>query len=386
MAIHPSFPSEADPRGNLSPQQARAISAWTEQAAASLENLTISEPVSSSNRIVSLSQSTPTRTSLRGATVSLSIPLDDPVPTTESASAARVKLWGQPAKEVQQVTSVSFRRREPVRRDSLKRREALLKGKDGSRRRQRWENDRLLHNPWAEPPSSKDWSIQPTYTRHNPMPYYLAPLWDSHYAQLDHNSKHTSAGAGNEKHRVPKELRLKLKHARGARGMLQDLEEDIRQFIQRWSEKQLLLQKEGLADAPQSSDEDDSEDEVVFVGRNGLMHDSPQRKAKLQQMREAMSSQNERDGEKMVFESLVDDRGAGFGRWLVHSIASYYGLHTWSVTVGEPARREAYVGFRPPAPQSRPGLASQTAGFGSCRREAMIQPGDELPRPLWAQV
>ncbi|RAK75532.1 uncharacterized protein BO72DRAFT_382218 [Aspergillus fijiensis CBS 313.89] len=386
MAIHPGFPSEADPRGNLSPQQARAISIWTEQAAVSLENLTISEPVSSSDRVVSLSQSTPTRTSFRGTTVSLSIPLDDPAPRTESASAARVKLLGQPSKDVQQVASVSFRRREPLRRDTLKRREALLKGKDGSRRRQRWENDRLLHNPWAEPPSSKDWNIQPTYTRHNPMPYYLAPLWDSHYAQLDQNSKQAGAGTGNEKHRVPKELRMKLKHARGARGMLQDLEEDIRQFIQRWSEKQLLLQQEGLADAPQSSDEDDSEDEVVFVGRNGLMHDSPQRKAKLQQMREAMSAHNERDGEKMVFESPVDDRGAGFGRWLVHSIASYYGLHTWSVTVGEPARREAYVGFRPPAPSTRPEFAHHTAGFGSCRREAMIQPGDELPQPLWAQV
>ncbi|PYH47232.1 uncharacterized protein BP01DRAFT_336818 [Aspergillus saccharolyticus JOP 1030-1] len=381
MAIHPSFPSDADPRGHLSPQQARAISVWTEQAAASLENLTISEPISSSDRIVSVSQSTPTRTSLRGATVSLSIPLDDPVPKTESASAARAKLLGQTANEVQQVASVSFRRREPLRRDSLKRREALLKGKDGSRRRQRWENDRLLHNPWAEPPSSKDWTIQPTYTRHNPLPYYLAPLWDSHFSQLDHNSKRSGAGAVNEKHRVPKELRTKLKHARGARGMLQDLEEDIRQFIQRWSEKQLLLQREGLADAPQSSDEDDSEDEVVFVGRNGLMHDSPQRKAKLQQMREAMSAHNERDGEKMVFESSLDDRGAGFGRWLVHSIATYYGLHTWSVTVGEPARREAYVGFRPPVSSSRP-----ESNFGSCHREVMIQPGDELPQPLWAQV
>jgi hypothetical protein len=30
--------------------------------------------------------------------------------------------------------------KEPGRRDSQKRREALLKGKEGSRRRQRWEN------------------------------------------------------------------------------------------------------------------------------------------------------------------------------------------------------------------------------------------------------
>lgn len=66
-------------------------------------------------------------------------------------------------------------------------------------------------------------------------------------------------------------------------------------------------------------------------------------------------------------------------RWLVHSIASYYGLHTWSVTVGEPARREAYVGFRPPAPDRR-GLISV------CRQEAMIKPGEALPPPLSTQI
>ena len=169
--------------------------------------------------------------------------------------------------------------------------------------------DRLLHNPWAEPPSPNDWTVQPTYTRHDPMPYYLAPLWDVHYAHVDH---HTANDTKEGKHHIPRELRLRLKRARAARGMLQDLEEDIRQFIQKWSEKQALLQSEGLADAPQLSDEE-SEDEIVFVGRNGQMHDSPARKDKLHQIREAMCSHNERDGEKMVFESDVDDRAAGFG-------------------------------------------------------------------------
>ncbi|RDH27132.1 R3H-associated N-terminal domain-domain-containing protein [Aspergillus welwitschiae] len=383
MAIHPNFPSEVNPRGSLSPQQARAISVWTEQAAASLESLTLSESVPIADSNVAFAQSTPTRAGVRGTTVSLSIPLDDPVPTAGSPSAPKVKVLGQPTKETQ-VASVTFRRREPIRRDSLKRREALLKGKDGSRRRQRWENDRLLNNPWAEPPSSKDWDIQATHTRHDPLPYYLAPLWDNHYAHLDHRSSQQME-TRTEKHRVPKELRQRLKHARAARGILQDIEEDIRQFIQRWNEKQSLLKQEGLADAPQSSDSE-SEDEIVFVGRNGLMHDSPQRRARLQKMREAMSAHHEHDGQKMVFESLVDDRAAGFGRWLVHSIASYYGLHTWSVTVGEPARREAYVGFYPPAPSSRAGPISPPAGSKACRQEAMIQPGDELPQPLWMQL
>jgi len=165
--------------------------------------------------------------------------------------------------------------------------------------------DRLLHNPWAEPPSPNDWVVGPTYPRHE-VPYFLAPLWDHHYAHIDKKTTVTK----EEKHRVPKELRLRLKHARAARGMLQDLEEDIRQFIHNWNEKQLLLQREGLQDAPES---DDSEDEVVFVGRNGQMHDSPAHKTRLQEIREVMYTHDERDGEKMVLESQIEDRAAGFG-------------------------------------------------------------------------
>ncbi|KAL3460524.1 R3H-associated N-terminal domain-containing protein [Aspergillus heterothallicus] len=384
MAIHPSFPSQADVRGNLSPQQAQAISAWTEQATASLGNMTITESTPAGERNIAVPASATVRGTIRGSSVSLSIPLDDPVPMPGNKLSPRVQILGQVSEETPKVPTVSFRRREPLRRDSLKKREALLKGKDGSRRRQRWENDRLLNNPWATPPSPKDWHPQPTHMRHEPMPYYLAPLWDKHYAHLDRRTSKQVANEGTVgRHHIPKELRLKLKHARAARGMLQDLEEDIRQFIQRWNERQALRRQDGLADAPSSSDED-SEDEVVFVGRNGQMHDSPDRKAKLQTMRETMTSHNECHGEKMVFESLVDDRAAGFGRWLVHSIASYYGLHTWSVTVGSPARREAYVGIHPQSPGGRDGL--WTSRPVSCRTEALIQPGEELPLPLWSQV
>lgn len=134
MAIHPQLRSR-ESQGTLSPQQAVAISAWTEQASASLENLTLSESRPEANA------STPSHSGLRGATVSISIPLDDEPPATPS----RVKI----AAETRPPT-VSFRRREPLRRDSLKRREALLKGKDGSRRRQRWENGmahRVLGTP-----------------------------------------------------------------------------------------------------------------------------------------------------------------------------------------------------------------------------------------------
>lgn len=83
-----------------------------------------------------------------------------------------------------------------------------------------------------------------------------------------------------------------------------------------------------------------------------------------------------------AFRRVLELTGFSTSRWLVHSIASYYGLHTWSVTVGEPARREAYVGFRLPVPGSRAGLVTHP----TCRAEELIKPGEELPQPLYAQV
>lgn len=132
MAIHPELRSQ-NTQGSLSPQQSRAISTWTEQATASLQGLTVSEP-----RDEPVADST--RPGLRGASVSLAIPLDDDVP---ARTTSRVKAPGQ---------SVTFRRREPLRRDSMRKREAYLKGKDGSRRRQRWENGAphsspIIHHP-----------------------------------------------------------------------------------------------------------------------------------------------------------------------------------------------------------------------------------------------
>ena len=134
MAIHPRLPSQQS-QGDLSPHQTIAISAWTEQAAASLQHLSLSER----NPLRDSMPSTPARSTLRGADEYISIPLDDAPPTTATGSL-RVKVVGPASGETCPAPTVSFRRREPLRRDSLKRREALLRGKDGSRRRQRWEN------------------------------------------------------------------------------------------------------------------------------------------------------------------------------------------------------------------------------------------------------
>ena len=75
----------------------------------------------------------------RGTGSPLSIPLDALAgPSKRSASRQQVTI--ATSSEEVQVTVVSPPRRPPSARDSQKRREALLKGKEGSRQRRRWEN------------------------------------------------------------------------------------------------------------------------------------------------------------------------------------------------------------------------------------------------------
>ena len=164
--------------------------------------------------------------------------------------------------------------------------------------------------------------------------------------------------------KVPRELREKLKKAKAAKGLLKDLEEQVRVFVRKWEETNHKGDKE-----PELDSEDE---EIVFVGRNGQMNDMPPSPQSKQS-----PSEGDVERDRLVFESLANDQGASFGwvscngllvglkadrsrRWLVHSIASYYGLRTWSVTKGDPARREAYVGIllhqgngRPPSPVLR---------------------------------
>ncbi|KAF2113491.1 R3H-associated N-terminal domain-containing protein [Lophiotrema nucula] len=338
MAIHPSAEAPAAP----SQTQSIDIEAWTIEAAAAMSAVTISAPAGV----------------IQGASVSIQIPLDDH-PETRAAKEGRTPGAKEGVKYY-----TTYGRKEPIRRDSLKRREALLKGKEGSRRRQRWENDRLLNNPYAEPPSPKDWEIRPTHPVHH-VPYYLAPLWDAGLAKRNAERKAATSKAKTATKTVgskptdpgivPKELRDKLKRSRGAKGLLMDLEEEVRKFVEKWEEKEKQAEQEGLP-----LDEDSSDDEIVFVGRNGQMNDlrSPRTSEEIQR-------------EMMLFETPEDDRGGNFGRWLVHHIGIYYGLKTWSVTVGDPARREAYIGLKE---------RKMRTGLG---RKSIAQP---MPRPLWGMV
>ena len=111
MAILPR--SDAPMAAPHLPVEAIDIENWTQQAMQALSEVAIA---SSDN--------------VRGTSVSLAIDLDE-----KAAKAGEGKVD----------TSAAHRpRREPIRRDSQKRREALLKGKEGSRRRRQWENGRFI--------------------------------------------------------------------------------------------------------------------------------------------------------------------------------------------------------------------------------------------------
>ncbi|EXJ58273.1 hypothetical protein A1O7_05698 [Cladophialophora yegresii CBS 114405] len=303
------------------------------------------------------------RTAIAGSSVRITVPLD----ATPRTLYSDQKLF---------------------RRDSLERREALLKGKEGSRQRRRWENDRLISNPWAVPPLASDWEIRPTYPRRT-VPYYLAPLWDAAEFQRAVESKLKGRRSSTRKHgkhahntgmspmeeaatSIPKEVRARLKRAKATKGLLQDLEESVRTFVRGWNEREIRLRKDGLHDVPLTSDSEEDE-EIVFIGRGGAMHDVARRKEK---DGAGWNDDGTISNEKMVFEGLDNDKGAAFARWLVHCVGHYYGLRTWSVThdvEGEEKKRRAYVG-----------VDSRARGF--LGRGIEVGREIELPRPLWGMV
>jgi hypothetical protein len=210
---------------------------------------------------------------------------------------------------------------------------------------------------------------------------------------------------------IPKEVKARLKKSRAAKGLLQDLEEEVRGWVKGWNEVELQgrasdgpaqhknLVYRSRAETMDSADSgavvmdetDDEDEEIVFVGRKGVvigdgntaaltdgdtpMDDSPANKSQDVEMSEDHATISD---SKMIFDALEDDRGASFARWLVHCVGSYYGLRTWSVTreaQGMPNMREAYVG-----------IDERAKGFMGRGIQVEGQKEIELPRPLWTMV
>ncbi len=172
--------------------------------------------------------------------------------------------------------------------------------------------DRLLNNPWAQPPLASDWEVHPTYPKHT-VPYYLAPLWDQDMAARAGAEKQKRVAARKQAQasdesagKIPRELREKLKKAKAARGLLKDLEEQVRVFVKSWEDSS---KKEAKAENPEIDSEDE---EIVFVGRNGQMSDMPPSPKSKDRKKE-----DEIERDRLVFDSLANDQGASFG-YVIH--------------------------------------------------------------------
>ena len=118
MAIYPKLGAYVGSNPIPALTQSVDIAAWAVQTTESLQAVSLSSPA------VTL-----------GPSVKLAIPLDD------TAVPGRARAEDNTERATEGPTAYRSRH-EPLHRDSLKRREALLKGKEGSRRRQRWENGR----------------------------------------------------------------------------------------------------------------------------------------------------------------------------------------------------------------------------------------------------
>ncbi|KAL2153628.1 hypothetical protein VTH82DRAFT_4783 [Thermothelomyces myriococcoides] len=274
-------------------------------------------------------------------------------------------------------------RRPPSRRDSMRRRDALLKGKEGSRQRRRWENDHLLHVPNVAPPLPSDWQIRPTHPVLPPVPYQLAQYWDKGLreraeAEKQKRKKRKNAEQQQQQQQpevgfVPRDLRNTAKRTPAVKSWLRALEEPVRAFV---VERGLAVppgatattpaatsagkSKSELEDEPRS-DTDSDEEKIVFMGRGARRASDGKPWAQAQQGEEERG---------MMLEMEDDEKGGGaFKRWLTHSISDYYGLDSKSVMVGNPARRVIYVGVKQKQKQTAP------------RQRAPNRP--LLPPPLW---
>ncbi|KAK8127764.1 hypothetical protein PG984_008872 [Apiospora sp. TS-2023a] len=350
------------PQAAVSGHPALDIEAWTVSA---LQSLAISPDA-------------------RGTGAPLSIPLDG--------------INSKPSVTIHDARATGESIRRPLsRRDSMKRREALLKGNEGSRQRRRWENgtdfhppsllmthhrafaasanhippfcsamiDRLMHVPNAQPPQPFDWEPRATHPVHH-VPYQIAAAWDLR-VRAEVEAKKAAAALRKQQQtktfgddavagRVPRELFVRAKKTPAVKTWVRSLEEPVRKFLV----DQRRAREEAEVEVVEDSSDSTEDEEIVFVGRNGTMRDG-WKKARREDKKQGATE------EGMVFDALGDDdESSAFKRWLTHSISDYYGLDSRSVLVGNPSRKVVYVAPR----ATKTGHAPPTVLAS-------------LPRPLW---
>ncbi|OAA32205.1 hypothetical protein AAL_01537 [Moelleriella libera RCEF 2490] len=283
----------------------------------------------------------------RGTGTPLVIPID--VDTPSASHRAPAVAFDAPADEN------ALPRRPPSRRDSMKRREALLRGNEGSRQRRRWENDRLVGVPNVQPPLPTDWEVRPTH-RVCRVPYQVAQFWDHGIRQqVEEKTARLQAARKKQQRKcgsatglgvgeIPRDLRETAKRTPAVRDWVRVLEEPVRHFLllPRGDEQQqdrpqppppIVPQDRAAAaagDVSGESDLDSDDEEIVFVGRNGAMRELRDKKeARYRRARREISHETVDSG--LVFDSFGDGESAAFKSvsflvWLPHRLSRHFTL------------------------------------------------------------
>jgi hypothetical protein len=102
--------------------------------------------------------------------------------------------------------------------------------------------------------------------------------------------------------RVPRELRTRLKKAHGARGLLEQLEKEVREFILGAGVRGQAEEEDDAESEYEDSvnaEEDSEEDEIVFVSKRarGIVGEV----------------KKEETREKVLFQGVEGDKSASFG-------------------------------------------------------------------------
>lgn len=218
-------------------------------------------------------------------------------------------------------------------KEKNKRAEAKERGKEGSRRRKRYENDLLIGVPGVQPPRPEDWEI-----------HRVGPKWKAQYSIIDGIELSSGSALGDSRKKgkkvqskpeVPADLKKRCHKQKAARDMLRGLEEEVRGFVAEWAAGE---SKRHVRDETTSSDS--SDEEIVFVGRD--LSARTKREKEEERENADKSAIEKRETSRLI------NAAAPFSRYLVHVLATYYGLRSWSVDGEKDRERLAVIGIKAP--------------------------------------
>ncbi|BFZ62883.1 hypothetical protein YB2330_003993 [Saitoella coloradoensis] len=219
-------------------------------------------------------------------------------------------------------------------RSTLRRRELLLQGKEGSRARRRFENSLLLNNPWATPPSREDWVPTPDSSRRfRRVEWSLVERMEALNVGSKEGKSREQARSGVEG--VTKGLKARVKKAHVPADLIRSIEAELR----------TLLESTTCSNLDKTSPPTAVEEEIIFTPRrkcttpsSSASSPSPTPSTPLIELEFPLAN--------------IPEPEASYHRWILHQICTYYNVKSWSKDVGK--RRVAVL--RPEAGEGRRGL------------------------------